>query len=534
MNQQPMKKQSFLHGAAILALATAIVKVIGACYKLPMASIIGDDGYGYFTTAYDIYAVLLTISTAGLPVAMSRMISTTQALGNNAQVKQIYKASLVVFLTIGIVGSGGMLLLSKQLADFMGSPNSWVSIAMLSPAVLFVCIISSYRGFFQGQSNMTPTSISQIFEALCKLFIGLAAAYVLMERTGSVVYAAGGAILGVTVGTVVSSVYLGIKYKTAADNLDKLGGEVRPLGITVKELLWIAIPITVGAAGLQLINLVDAKIVMDRLINTAGFVQSEADTLKGIYNFCQTLFNLPAAFIVPITIAIIPSLTTYIAQKDKKGALKVEESSIRIMSLVGLPCGIGLAVLAVPILEMLRGWGPEELAIGAPILSLFGIAVIFNCMVLLTNAIMQAHGNVTTPLINMLLGGIVKVIVNFILVGNPEINILGAPVGTLCCYVSITTLNLIAMNRMMGDYSPRILRTIVKPLIASIIMGVAAYAACGLLSNILPSRSLACLGGIAVAGVVYLVLVVALRIITLDDCLLLPKGEKIAKFLKIH
>ena len=164
-----MKKQSFLHGAAILALATFIVKIIGACYKIPLVGIIDNAGYGYFTTAYDIYSVLLTISTAGLPVAMSRMISESQALGHHAQIKRIYRASLYVFLTIGIVGTGGMLLFCRQLAEFMRSPNSWAAIAALAPAVFFVCVISSYRGFFQGQSNMTPTSISQVYDALCKL-----------------------------------------------------------------------------------------------------------------------------------------------------------------------------------------------------------------------------------------------------------------------------------------------------------------------------------------------------------------------------
>lgn len=528
-----MKKQSFLHGAAILALATFIVKIIGACYKIPLVGIIGNSGYGYFTTAYDIYSVLLTISTAGLPVAMSRMISESQALGHHAQIKRIYRASLYVFLTIGIVGTGGMLIFCRQLAEFMESPNSWASIAALAPAVFFVCVISSYRGFFQGQSNMTPTSVSQVYEALCKLFIGLGAAWFVMNRTGDVVLAAGGAILGVTVGTIISMAYLGIKYRKAAAYLDTQGGPVQPLGSTVKQLLAIAIPITLGAAGLQIINLVDAKIVMGRLLGAVGFTQTHADEVKGIYNFCQTMFNLPAAFIVPITVSIIPSITSYLTVKDYKSTLMVEESAVRITALLGLPCGVGLAVLSGPILTMLAGYGPVELATGNPIMRIFGAAVILNCLVLLTNAMMQAHGNVTTPLIDMLIGGIVKVVVNFVLVGLPQFNIIGAPIGTFCCYLTIISLNLIAMKRMQGEHSPRVLRTLVKPLIASLIMGAAAWASYGLLSRFISSGSIACLGAICVAGCVYLVLVVALRIITREDCMLLPKGEKIVKLLRI-
>lgn len=529
-----MKKQSFLHGAAILALATFIVKLIGACYKIPLGNIIGDAGYGYFTTAYDIYSVLLTISTAGLPVAMSRMISEAQALGNHAQIKRIYKASLYVFLTIGIVGSGGMLLLCRQLASFMNSPNSWASIAALAPAVLFVCIISSYRGFFQGQSNMTPTSVSQVFEALCKLFIGLGAAWLVMKRTDDVVLAAGGAILGVTVGTVVSALYLGIKHKQASAYLSEQGGVCKPMRVTIRQLLAIAIPITIGAAGLQLINLVDAKIVMSRLLGAVRLTQARADELKGIYNFCQTLFNLPAAFIVPITVSIIPSITSFLTMKNRRGAWQVEESAVRITALLGLPCGIGLAVLAAPILVLLRGYGAVQLATGKPILIVFGIAVIFNCLVLLTNAIMQAHGNVTTPLINMLIGGLVKVVVNYVLVSIPSLNIIGAPIGTFCCYITIITLNLVAMRKMLRGRCPRVLYTLGKPLLASLVMGGAAWAAAGLLGRLVESNTIICLGAILIACIVYAIMILALKIITLDDCMLLPKGEKIAKILKIH
>lgn len=532
MNEKPMKRQSFLHGAAILALGTMLVKLIGACYKIPLGNIIGDDGYGYFTTAYDIYSVLLTISTAGLPVAMSRMISASQALGNNAQIKRVYQASLCVFLPIGIIGCGGMLLFARQLADFMEQPNAWASIAALAPAVFFVCVISSFRGFFQGQSNMIPTSVSQVFEALCKLILGLGAAWFVMDRSGDVALAAGGAILGVTIGTVISAAYLGVKHKRAAAWLSSLGGDSSPIGDTVRELLAIAIPITIGAAGLQLINLVDAKIVMAQLKNYLS--QSEADGLKGIYNFCQTLFNLPAAFIVPITVSIIPSITGFLTKGDKKAAWSVEESAIRITGLLGLPCGLGLAALAGPILILLRHYGDKQLATGVPVLSIFGLAVIFNCLVLLTNAIMQAHGNVSTPLIDMLIGGIVKVIVNFILVSQPALNIIGAPIGTLCCYITILTLNLFAMRRMMGEHCPRILRLLAKPLAASLVMGGAAWAAQGLLFRVLHSNALSCLGGIAAAGVVYVVMVLMLRIITLEDCMFLPKGDRIAKLLKIR
>ena len=534
LNEKPMKKQTFLQGAAILALATAIVKVIGACYKIPLGNIIGDAGYGYFTTAYDIYSVLLMISTTGLPVAMSRMISEAQALEQGAQIRKIYHTALYVFLLIGLLGSVGMLLFCRQLSILVtGFDTSWAAIAALAPSVLFICVISAYRGFFQGQSNMTPTSISQIFEALCKLLIGLGCAWLVLKKTGDVTLAAGGAILGVTIGCVVSMAYLSYQYHRAAPALSANAGPTKTTKQTMQQLLAIAIPITLGAAGLQIINLADTMVFMRRLAGAAGFSQDAAETAKGIYNFCQTIFNLPCAFITPITVSVIPAITGHLTLKNARGARIVEESSVRIMALISMPCALGLASLSGPILQLLRGYEGQNLMIGSAILAILGICVIFNSLVLLTNAIMQAHGDVTTPVIHMLIGGVVKIIVNYILVGIPSIHIIGAAVGTVCCYLSITVLNLIAMRRD-PQTKPKIFSVAGKPLLASLIMGACAYMINGLLCAYLPSRSLACLLAIAAACVIYLILVIAFQIITYDDCLLLPKGDKIARFLKIH
>ena len=531
MSDKPLKKQTFLGGAAVLALSTAIVKIIGACYKIPLGNLIGDAGFGYFTTAYDIYSVLLMVATTGLPVAMSRMISESQALGQGRQIRKIFHTALIVFLTIGLVGSGGMIILCKQLARFMNSPNSWWAILALAPSLLFICISSAYRGYFQGQGNMMPTSISQVLEALCKLFIGFACAWFIMHRWNNVPMAAGGAIIGVTIGTVVSVAYLAVKHRAADRHVEAMGGDVLTGRETAKKLLAIAIPITLGSAGLQIINLIDAKIIMGRLLGSAGFVQAEADVLKGIYNFCQTIFNLPCAFITSITISAIPAITAHLTLNDRKSVKMVEESALRIMALMAVPCATGLAVLAGPILQLLRGYTGENLTTGAFVLAILGIAVVFNSLVLVTTSVMQAHGDVKTPVINMIIGGIVKIIVNYILVGTRAVNIIGAPIGTVCCYACITALNFLAMRRITE--LPSFRRTMLKPIIASAVMGAIAYGAYAVLSRIIGSQKLCCLGAICVAGAVYVLLVVVMKIITLDDCKLLPKGDKIAKLLRV-
>ena len=209
------KKQSFLHGAALLAMATAVVKIIGAFYKIPLKMIIGDQGYGYFITAYDIYTVLLMISTAGLPIAMSRMISQASSLGSYNQVRRIYATARGIFLGLGVVSTALMMVFAHPLAAFQKQPDAWAAIFCLGPCALLMCVMSTYRGFFQGQGDMRPTSNSQIIEAVFKLVVGLALAFAVMKATNNLAYAAGAAILGVTASCLVSAIYLNRQQRPA-------------------------------------------------------------------------------------------------------------------------------------------------------------------------------------------------------------------------------------------------------------------------------------------------------------------------------
>ena len=556
MNDQPIKKQTFLQGTAVLAMATVLVKLMGFLFKVPLNNIIGEDGFGYFNTAYDVYNVLLMISTTGLPVAMSRMISQAQTLGNHAQIKRIYRTSLYVFLTIGMVGSLGMLFFCRQLSVMVTTnENSWAAIAALAPCVLLICLVSAYRGFFQGQSNMTPTSVSQIFEAVTRLVVGLGLAWLVMKLTGQayvrmqgivlapgetaqdygdITLAAGGAILGVTLGSLISVVYLHHKFRQSNQILSLGGGTAKSTRSTMKELLSIAVPITLGSAGLQIINLFDTMIYMRRLTGALQWTEKMADSAKGVYNFCQTVFALPCSFIPTITIAVIPAITASLTRKDLAEAKATSESSVRTMALIAMPCAAGLFVMAEPVIRLLCSTYTEDrIQLAATMLAILGLTVIFNSLVLLLNAIMQAHGDVVTPVVNMLIGGIIKIIVNYILVGQPNLNIVGAPIGTFICYISITALDLIAMKRHISA-RPAIFKNIIRPGLASAIMGAATFMVYRVLSNAISSWKLACLLSLAFAVVLYAVLVVFLRCLTYEDCMLLPKGEKIAKILRIR
>ena len=556
------KKQTFLHGAALLAIATAVVKLIGAFYKIPLKAIIDDEGYGYFSTAYDIYSVLLLISTAGLPVAMSRMISNASTLKQFNQVRRIYKTSQIIFIALGLASSAFMMLGSGWLAKVLEQPHAQTAILCLGPCAFLMGVISTYRGFFQGQENMRPTSNSQVLEAVFKLVVGLSAAYLIMRFTQNLALAAGGAILGVTVSCLISALYLRGKFREAYLEMPKTQEEMAGYKATAKQLLQIAVPITIGAAGLQLLTVAETGLYMNRLVNLLEgnqYAKALADGLKaeilasdalvtaqelpyrmaasfkGIYNFAQTIFNMPCAFIVPISISVIPAITAQLTMKNNRGVRETEESAARITGLISLPCSVGLIILARPVMAMLGGYSGLKLDLASSLMALLGGCIFLYAIIQFTNSLMQAHGYAHVPVVNMLLVGVVKLAVVYILVGNPNIGILGAPLGALLSYGAIAALNLVAISKMVPQ-KPALVKNLLRPLLPALIMGAAVYGTYWAALQILgpeASNILLCGVPVAVGVVVYCVAAVLCKSITADDCLLLPKGEKIAKLLKL-
>ena len=526
------KKQNFLQGTALLAMATAIVKIIGAIYKIPLNAIIGKQGFSYYSTAYEIYNVLLMISTAGLPVAMSRMISQANSLGHSNRIRRIYKTSRAIFLTLGIAGSLLMTLFCRQLAAFQNQPDAWAAIGALGPCCLLICIMSTFRGFFQGHSNMLPTSVSQVLEAVVKLVVGMLAALLLLKSTGSVSLAAGGAILGVTISCMASSVYLFGKFRKAYGALEPSSEAAESYSDTAKRLMAIAVPITIGSAGLQILTMLETKIYMGQLLGL-GFTQLEADSMKGIYNMSQTIYNMPCAFITPITISIIPAITSHLTLLDHKAATATEESAARVTGLICMPCAFGLATLAGPVTALLGGYTGADLTLSTSLMTIMGYNIMFNAVVLLTNAMMQAHGHAVVPVVNMFIAGIMRLVVVYMLTGNPNIGIVGTPIGAMLCFLCIAVLNVFSMRRVMKD-PPAIVKNLVKPFAAAAIMGIFVRGALYLLQMLgITSRLILCGLPVAVGVVVYVIAAVLFKAITREDCLLLPKGAKIAKLLHL-
>ena len=532
------KKQSFLGGAAILAAAVAVVKIIGAFYKLPLNNILGAQGKTYFNTAYYIYNVLLTISTAGLPLAISKMTSEAHAQGKENEKRKIFRTAIWLFFGLGLVGSLFMFFRASFLASFLENSLAAPAVQALAPAVFCVCLLACMRGYTQGQGNMTPTAISQVLEALCKLGIGLPLAWYLLKMGQSLENGAAGAIFGVTVGTILSMLFL-IVYLMTHRNRTPSEDIPSGSGVLMKQILAIGIPITLSNSAMSIINLIDTKIVMGQLQNALLLSEKEAALLNGQYGMAMDMPNMVASFVYPVTMSLIPFAAAALARKDTAGANRIISSAFRLIALLALPAGVGLSVLSTPIEILVLPSQYEDALAAGQHLQILGFALICICLMILTNAILQTYGKERIPIFTVIAGGVTKIVMNYILVGNPDINIHGAPISTLCCYAVIVGLNLFFVWKYSPE-KPHYISLFAKPVLASALMGGSAWAVHGFVframsegHSVYGANAMGTLCGIGAGVVIYGVLVIALRILRAEDVKSIPGGAKIIKLLHL-
>ncbi|MBQ3403869.1 MAG: polysaccharide biosynthesis protein, partial [Oscillospiraceae bacterium] len=483
--EEAKKTNNYIKGASVLAATVAITKVIGAIYKIPLYNLLGDEGTAHFQVIYVIYNLLLTISTAGIPVALSRLISESLATKRYNQADRYYRMGFVTFILVGIAGMLVMLVLAQDLANMMGDYEVAFGVRCLAPAVLFACCVSVFRGYSQGHGNMMPTAISQIMEVSCKLVFGLTIAWILVKSGYGSATVAAGAIVGVTIGLGLAIPVLYLYIRNMKKKRLPVGERTDvpdPRLDTVKRILSIGIPIMIGSSILNIITLIDTKLVLYRLQTGAGFSYLDAKVLYGVYSKALTLFNLPNAFITPIAVSVVPFISAALATKDLRGARDVMESSMKLTNLFSLPCAVGLMVLAFPIFNVLY---PSSDKSGPDLMLMLGFASFFVCSYLITNAILQASGYEKLALFTLPIGGVIKVVVNWFLVGTPDINIMGAPIGTIACYFFITIINIVfIVTKVPGR--PRFMVTFLRPLVCSVAMGAAAWAVYGLSRRLIP------------------------------------------------
>ena len=527
------KGQNFLHGAAIYTIGIIAIKILGAIYKIPLGNILGDEGFNHFDVTYKIYNVFLTIATAGVPVALSRLISEANAVDRTQQVRRVFRVGIFTFLGLGLFGTLAMLLFPAELAARVGDIQAARCIFVMAPSVVLVCVCAAYRGYAQGHADMIPTTVSQIVETAVKVAVGLAAAGILHHMNKSVEICAAGAILGTTVSSLAAMLYMQIKVHRKYEISPPVTRE-SDIPDRAKKILWdllkIGIPITISSSIMSFVQLADSMITLNQLQNAAGYSANAAYVLNGVYAKAMTVYNVPSAFVVPFMASIVPAISAARVRGNRAEVCDLAEKGMRMCTLLCLPMAVGMAVLAKPCMDVLYVGSAEQ---GGVLLTELGVVCYFMTMSLMTNAILPANGNERLPLVSSFLGLLTKIVMTFIFVGNPNLNIYGAPLGTLCCYLVMLTTNLIFIARNMAR-PMNLWRIFGRAGVSAGVMGVAAWAVWSLLHGLSGSTAIPFLAAVCAGVVVYAVMIIATRAITLEDMKLIPKGEKLAKWLRIR
>lgn len=499
----------------ILSVVGLICKIVGALYRIPLAWLIGDEGMGTYQLVFPTYNMLLTISSAGLPVAISRMVSFTLARDDPRNARRIFRVALCLLSTLGLIATLLMLVMSPTLALRSGDPSTQPGFVAIAPALLLVCAMSALRGFMQGQQNMVPTAISQLIEQVGKVFVALPLAYFGMRI--SVAYAAAGVLLGTSIAEGVALLYMVVIYrrKRAAfdalpQNPDETPLAVRPL---LKRLLSLSIPITLGACIVPIASFIDSGLLLNRLVD-AGIERASALGLYGRYSgYVLTLINVPTALAVAISMSLVPSISSAMARGDGKTMRRQSSLGLRLSFVVGLPCSIGMSLLSSQILSLIYHFDtPEALRVTAELLSLSSLTIVLFTVVQSTSGILQGLRKQRIPMYTLMAGVVVKVLLNYTLIGMPSINIYGAPIASLTCYTISMLPNLWYVRKYTG-MKLDLKGILFRPALATALMG----AVLALAIRLLPSGRLWTLVLVALGVCTYAAFALLTGALTRDD-----------------
>ena len=539
--KEEKKNKSFLVEAGIISISSFVVKIIGVLFKIPLANILGKD-MGVFQAAYSLYAMLYMLSTSGLPVAISRLIASADKRGRDREVERTFRVALTVFAVTGVVVTLLMIVLAKPFFSATDHASSVTAAYVIAPTLLFVCVCSAFRGYYQGLHNMYPTAIGQLIEAVFKMGLGLGAT-IWANHMGYAPYIqAAFAICGITVGMFVEMVLLfvyrafGKKRKHGYDC--KLTDSTRNIA---KRIVIIAFPAMVTSSALYLSTFIDTVLIKSRLI-VGGAGENLAEELYSAYTSYSTAIAdlLPSTFIFPIAVSILPSVSAAFAIKDWVESNRNIRQSIRISAIIGMPCAAFLAATAPSCLTLLYAGAFTDYAeinalnVASGSLRILAIGIIFIAIVSTTNALLQAVGKIWQPVISVFIG--VGFMGLFEFFGTSGIlGIYAAPASSTIGYLIAALLNMHFLEKYTtADLSP--VRMFVKPLICAGITFAATFSVYTVFDAILPfGGRIGALILLLVSGVTavlcYLFSMLLLRAISADEVRLLPFGKKIASFL---
>ena len=539
-----MTKKSFVQGAAVLAVAGLVVKILGAIFRIPLGNMIGTVGLANYNPAYYVYSFFLILATAGIPVAISRMVSERVSFGQFGEAHRVFRISRSLMLTIGAISFVIMFFGADFFAEISKVPGAALSMRAISPALLFVPIMASYRGYFQGMQDMKPTAISQVVEQIFRVAVGLSLAGFFFHSATTLGISsrfrpeeagAAGATLGAAAGAIGGLLIMLIVYFLSKNKIKSRITRERNIkresGKSIlKKIAVIAIPITIGAAIMPIVNLIDVIIVTGRLQDSGWDINTAQDMYGQLSGFVGSLINFPQVLTQAVAMSLVPLVAAAYKQKDTLFLQENVATGIRMSVILGLPCAFGLFALAEPILVLLYPARQAAAVNAAPCLMVMSVGVVFLSTVQTLAGVLQGIGKQMIPVRNLVIGVAAKIIITWTLTGIPSINILGAAAGTVTAYLIASVLNIMAVRKYTGTRFD-IMDTAVKPLVSSAVMAACAWGAYHICFAVLDGSRWATVIAILVAMVVYVVMIFITKTVTRDEVTRMPKGDKLVKVL---
>ena len=527
--KKKIKKESFMQGVFAMMFSQVLIKLLGLVYKMYLTNRegFGDEGNAIYSSGFYIYSLLLTLSSVGVPNAISKLVSERIALGDNKGANRIFKVAFFVFGMLGFIGTVILFVGAHYISNvILKIPEAEMTLVALSPSIFFVSLICVIRGYFNGNGTLKVTANSQTLEQVFKTVFTILLVELVVITTGvNTTVMAAGANLATTVATIGSFIYLFFFYRnnrTLNVNAANVITKKESIFSIVKKILYVSAPISLSAILSSINKNIDSTTVVRGLSNFMS--EAQAKIQYGILSGkVETLTSLPLSFNVAFATALVPAISYARAKKDMSSANKRVGFSILVTILIGLPCTAGMFVFAEPILKLLF---PAQSA-GALLLQISSIAIIFNVLAQTINGALQGLGKVMVPAIAFSVGVVLKLILNIVLIPNPNIGVNGAAIGTIMCNVVACIIGFSVLKKNM-DIKFEFSKYVVKPIIATLIMSVCSYAVYLGISSII-SGKIATIIAIAVAVIIYILAVVALKVFTKEEIFMIPYGQKIYK-----
>ena len=554
------KKPGFMGNVMIILFAQIVVKLLGIIYRLVITNIsgFGNQGNGYYQAGFNIYTLLLAISSVGIPNAISKMTSAKNAAGDYKGAHRIYKSALILFTVIGVTASALLFFGSGVLSDkVIKMKNARYVLMALAPSILFVCLSSVVRGYFVGMQNMQASSRSQILEQVFKCVLTVGIVVFMSKHTMfpddsdmNAAMMAAGANLATTLATVLSTIYIFGFYFRRKKGIDEkirtstVSSVPRPLMAMFKSILMISIPISLGSIISAVNRIVDTATItrgievafalaipahgkIDQILNpTITQLENEAVRLAGVLSKSDTLLNLPISMNISFATVLVPSISAALTRGEKKEASKFVSYSLLISLLIIMPCAAGFISLAHPIFKLLY----PNAADGWQLLQLSSIALIFIALNQTISGSLQGIGKIFAPATGLLIGCVAKFILNTILIRQPSINIYGAPLGSIFCQIISFAYGYTVLSRNIpvsfsaGKY-------ILKPLGCSAVMGIAAFLIYKALFALTASNIISVFAAIISAVIIYFALIFVTHTLNREEIEMLPMGDKLYRLL---